>query len=94
MKTPMQRGFSAVEVVIVVFVLAAISVTGYLAYNRMRSANKTPTAAEQKDKAATPSAPSVNNADDLDKAARTLDATNLDASLSDSAELDSELKAF
>lgn len=89
-----QRGFSAVEVVIAVFVVAAITATGYLAYNRMKDSDKTPTAAEQADQAETPTAPSIDDDSDLDAAAAALDATNIDASKTDAAELDSEAGTF
>lgn len=89
-----QRGFSAVEVVIAVFVVAAIGATGYLAYNRMKDANKTPTASDQIQNGSAPSAPTVSGASDLDTAAKTLDNTNVDASLSDSSALDSEAGNF
>lgn len=89
-----QRGFSAVEVVIAVVVVAAIGATGYLAYNRMSDANKTPTASDQVEKGSTPSAPTVKDTGDLDAASKSLDNTNVDASLSDSSDLDAELNNF
>lgn len=89
-----QRGFSAVEVVIAVVVVAAIGATGYLAYNRMRDAGKTPTASDQVEQASAPSAPAVGDTADLDSASKTLDQTNVDASLSDTAELNSEATNF
>ncbi len=89
-----QRGFSAVEVVIAVFVVGAIVATGYLAYSRMQNSEKAPTAAEQTNQANTPSAPTIKDASDLDAAAAALDNTNVDASTSDSAQLDSEANNF
>ncbi len=89
-----QRGFSAIEVVIALVVVAAIGGTGYLAYNRMKDANKTPTASEQAEKGSTPSAPVVNNTADLDTASKALDNTNVDASATDTTQLDSELNNF
>jgi uncharacterized membrane protein YebE (DUF533 family) len=94
MGTQNQRGFSAVEGLIAVFVVAAIGVTGYLAYDRMQAANKVPTAAEQTEKATTPAAPAISDSGDLDKAAKVLDETNLEASASDSSDLDTELNSF
>ena len=89
-----QYGFSVVEAVIAVLVVAAIGVTGYLAYNRMKDSSKTPTASEQTENATAPSAPSVGSAKDLDSASKALDNTNLDASASDTAQLDSETSNF
>ena len=89
-----QRGFSAVEVVIAFFVVAAIAATGYLAYSRMKDSGKTPTATEQTEQADTPAAPTIKDQADLDAAAKALDETNIDASLSDSAELDAEAGNF
>lgn len=94
MKFRNQRGFSAVEVVIAVFVAAAIGVTGYLAYDRMKDASKSPSASEQVEKASAPAAPSISSTKDLDEAEKALDATNLDASSADAAELDSETSNF
>lgn len=94
MSLPNQRGFSAVEVILAVVIVAAIGATGYLAYDRMKDANNTPSASQQAEDGTAPAAPSVSDTNDLDKAAKTLDETNLDASVSDSAELDSELQNF
>jgi Tfp pilus assembly protein PilV len=90
-----RRGFSAVEAVIAVFVVASIGVTGYLAYNRMKDSDKAqPTASEQTEDAAAPVAPDVKNVDDLDTAVKTLDDTDIDATASDSADLDAEASSF
>jgi prepilin-type N-terminal cleavage/methylation domain-containing protein len=94
MSTQLQRGFSAVEVVIAVVVVAAIAGTGYLAYSRMQDSNKTPTASEQTTGGTTPSAPEVNDDSDLDAASKALDETNVDASTTDSSELDTEVSNF
>ena len=93
-KSERQAGFSAIEVVIAILVVIAIAATGYLAYSRMKDTAKAPTAGEQADKGTTPTAPTVDDTKDLDTAAQTLDETNLDASVSDSTELDSELNSF
>jgi prepilin-type N-terminal cleavage/methylation domain-containing protein len=89
-----QRGFSAVEVVIALLVLAAIGVTGYLAFNRMQNANKEPSTSEQTANDDASSAPAIADTDDLDAAAKTLDKTDVDAADTDATELDSELNNF
>lgn len=86
-----RRGFSAVEAIIAIFVVGAIGVTGYLAYDRMKDANKTPTASEQTVSGTAPSAPEVSTSKDLDAATKALDDTNIDATAEDSADLDSEM---
>jgi prepilin-type N-terminal cleavage/methylation domain-containing protein len=90
----LQHGFSAVEVVIAIFVVAAIGATGYLAFGRMKDASKAPSASEQVQEGTTPAAPAVDDQSDLDAAAKTLDETNLEASTADSAALDTELSSF
>ena len=90
-----QHGFSAIEVVIAVVVVAAIGATGYLAFSRMRDAGKSPSAADQVEQASAPTAPAtISSTGDLDKSAKALDNTNLDASANDTADLDSELNSF
>lgn len=89
-----QRGFSAVEVVIAIVVVAAIGGTGYLAYDRMKDAGKAPTASDQAENGSAPTAPDVKDTDDLDSATKALDDTNVDASVSDSTQLDTELNNF
>jgi Tfp pilus assembly protein PilV len=94
MSTPQQRGFSVVEAVIAVLVVAAIGATGYLAYSRMKDSSKTPTASDQVEKASAPTAPTISKAKDLDKASSALDSTNLDASSTDTSQLDAEVSNF
>jgi len=89
-----QRGFSAIEVVVAVLVVAAIGATGYLAYNRMQEARNTPTASDQTQKAVAPQAPAIDSSKDLDEALDTLNNTNINASLTDSSDLDTQLKSF
>ena len=89
-----QQGFSAVEVVIAFLVVAAIGVTGYLAYDRMQETSKSPSASDQAEKGVAPPAPNIGDTQDLDDAAKALDDTNLDASASDTTALDTELRNF
>ena len=89
-----QRGFSAVEVVIAVVVVGAIAATGYLAYGRMKTASKTPTASDQAQQATTPTAPAISSTKDLDSSSKVLDNTNLDATATDTSDLDAETANF
>ena len=89
-----ERGFSLVEAVIAVAVVVAIGATGYLAYNRMKDTSKAPTASDQATNGIAPTAPKVSDSKDLDTATKTLDNTNVDASASDAADLDTELNNF
>jgi prepilin-type N-terminal cleavage/methylation domain-containing protein len=95
-----QRGFSAVELVLAVAVLAVLGLVGYTVHNRQHkttTAAITPTSSQ---KAATPissqastisPAPTVNSTSDLDKASQTLDQNDPAATnSSDSSQLDSQ----
>lgn len=93
MTTQHQRGFSAVEVVIAVLVVAAVAGTGYLAYSRIQN-NKSPAATEQTAEDTAQDAPTIDDASDLDRASQALDETDIDASTADSAELDGEVSSF
>ena len=84
-----QKGFSAVEGLIILVVVAAIGAAGYMVYNRMQNSTPAPTASQTEQ-----TAPAVNDAKDLDTANKTLDATDIDATAADSAELDTELSSF
>lgn len=96
-----QTGFSAVELVIVFVVLAVLGFVGYTVYSRQQDKKTTTnnTSQQTNDEPAiandVPSAPEVNSASDLDKAASTLDQTDLNTSNdADVSKLDGELSAF
>ncbi len=89
-----QQGFSAVEAVIIVLVIAAIGVVGYTVYNRKHNAKAEPSASQQRVNGTTPVAPAIEDTSDLDSATKTLDDTNIDATASDSRQLDSEINRF
>jgi len=88
-----QRGFSAVEVLIALLVVGAIGGTGYLAYHRMQAATA-PTTAQQTTSGIAPAPNTIKNTSDLDSAAKTLDATNVDATATDTSELDTQVNNF
>lgn len=89
-----QYGFTAFEGVIIVLVVAVLAAAGYMVYSRMNNtASKTSSTSDQAT-STTPTAPAVNNTSDLDTASKTLDDTNVDATVSDTAQLDSELNQF
>lgn len=85
-----QRGFSAVEVIIGVVVLASVGAVGYFAFDRMKDTNKKTATEDQSKTVETPGVPSVDDKGDLDAALKALDDTNVDASTTDSTELDSQ----
>lgn len=93
MRSLRERGFAAVELVILLVLAAAIIGVGYVVYSRGQTSGE-PSAQQQIDDADTPAAPTINDTSDLDAATKALDDTNLDASTSDSAALDAQTSAF
>ena len=90
-----QRGFSAVEAVIIVFVVLALGIAGWFVFTRMQHKQSgAPTTTEQTTDATTPATPTIQDASDLDSATKALDDTNVDATTDDSAALDAELNRF
>lgn len=91
-----QRGFTAVEGIVAVFIVAAVALAGWYVVQRMNADDKTntPSASEQASGTQTPAAPEMADTADLDTALKTLENTNIDATSSDSRELDQELQAF
>ncbi len=81
MSSNKQGGFSVVEILLVIIVVGLVGFVGYMFYaNQVEQ----PTS-QQTD------APSINSEEDLDKASKTLDQTDPEASSSDdSKQLDSE----
>lgn len=80
-------GFSAVEIVLVIVVVALLGFIGY----RVWSANNVDTAQQAAPTASQTAgeAPQINNASDLNKASETLDNTNVNGN--SSGQLESEL---
>lgn len=89
-----QKGFSAVEGVIILAVVVLLGIGGYLVFNRQDS-SKNQTASEQSSEAKdVPSAPEISSKSDLDEAETALDQADPSASNADASQLDSELSAF
>jgi len=93
MKTRLnQYGFSVVEAVIAVIVLAVVGFGGYVVY-QSRQADNTKSSTSQQ--TATEDSPTVDSAADLDKVDATLDQTDPDGSnTNDLEQLDSQLDEF
>lgn len=90
-----KSGFSIIEIIVV---LAVVGVLGYLGYsfynNQLKIADDSSQAAQQSATANdVPAAPEIKSTDDLTKAEKLLDETNLD-NTSDNSQLDAELSAF
>ncbi len=88
-RTTSQRGFSIVETLIVLVVVAALGFVGYKVYARQHSATTTASNSQSAGSATADvaTAPDVKTASDLDKAATTLDNTDPGISNSDSSQL-------
>ncbi len=82
-------GFSAVEVLIVITLVVLVGLVGYNVYS-MNVARNNSTTEQQAIADQTPEAPEINNESDLDTAAQTLDAVDIDESNNDLQQLDSE----
>jgi prepilin-type N-terminal cleavage/methylation domain-containing protein len=91
MKYSKQNGFSIVETLIVLLVIAVLGFVGYKVYSRQHDNKATTTASSQPASSATANdvakAPDIKTTGDLDKAAATLDQTDPAASNSDSSQL-------
>ena len=92
--TKREHGFSAFEAVIILLVVGLVAFGGYMVINRSagKVTDNTKNAAEAA--AQTSSVPEVKDTSDLTTADETLQDTDLDASLTDSSQLDSELNNF
>ena len=85
------KGFSVVEVVIVVVVVGVITTLGVVGYNRWKQTQvvSKDTTAQQAD---TATVPEVKTTSDLDKALTTLDQA--DVTGTDTTQLDSQSESF
>jgi Tfp pilus assembly protein PilV len=89
-----ERGFSAVEVVIAVLVIAGVVIAGWYMFNRMKDKNADTSTTSQQSSDSPAVAPEVSDTSDLDTANNALDNTDLNASTTDANELDTELNSF
>lgn len=95
----LQTGFSAVEFIIIVVVVAALALVGYTVYNRQNNKTATTTDTQLASSETTandvPSAPAISSNSDLDKASAMLDKVDPGTShSSDASRLDSQLANF
>lgn len=86
-----KAGFSAVEVIIVLFVVGIIAALGVVGYGRWKQ-TQTKTSSNDTSQQSTASAPEIKQTSDLDKAANTLD--QVDFGDADATDLDTQSKTF
>ena len=90
-----QHGFSVIEVVIVLAVVAVIGLVIYNVATRTQDANQnTQDTVSTAEPAALPAAPEVNSTSDLDAASETLDKIDPDQNDAGVSDVDSELSNF
>ncbi len=87
-----QSGFAALEIVLLVVVVAVIGFTVYTYMGNRRAATDTTT--QEAATATVPAAPQVSSTTDLTVAENVVDQMDMDVSSADSAQLDSELTNF
>lgn len=93
MKKPGQKGFSVVELLIIIVVVTGLAYVGYRVYDRQTAKNAA--SSEQSSEANDVSpAPAIRQADDLDAASKLLDQNDPAVSNQDASQLDSELSSF
>lgn len=85
-----QAGFAALEISVVVILVAAIAIVGFVVWRQQRDGAQPPTPATE---ASTnvPAAPAVDNTGDLDAAVQTLDQTNIDAGATEASQLEAQV---
>ncbi len=94
MKNIRQAGFSVVEVVVVLTVLATVAALGYFAMNRMDTDTaSTPSSTTTTQSSDDLAAPDIKTKSDLTDAQQTLDSDSADLDAADS-ELNAQTDAF
>lgn len=100
MKKLSQSGFTAVELVLVVVIVAAIAGTGYFVWHENAKSSPASTAVNttassyQSPTTLTPPAPQITTASDLNAAMQALNQTNISANNSDSSQLSTQASGF
>jgi len=87
-------GFTMVEGVFVVLAIGLIGVTSAAVVRQNHKSKAVPSAAQQAVTSQAPTVPTIKDTTDLTQAQQTLDQTNVDASATDSTQLDSQLSDF
>ncbi|MEX1995370.1 MAG: hypothetical protein WD887_01170 [Candidatus Saccharimonadales bacterium] len=88
-----QKGFSVVELLLIIVVVTGLAYVGYRVYDRQQTRNAA--ASEQSPTARdVSSAPEIKKASDLDAASKLLDQNDPAVSNQDASQLDSELSNF
>ena len=88
-----QAGFSVVELVIVVGVVAVLGLVGYMVYNR--TANQPASTTESTTASDVSAVPTISSVGDLDTALNVLNQNDpATANTNDSSQLSTELSAF
>lgn len=93
MKRYTQRGFAILETLLIAGVIAIVAAAGWYIYQRQQTNDSASTTNTSPTIEVVPTAPAVTTAGDLDKAAQTLDQTQLDTA-ADTTQLDKDLVSF
>jgi type II secretory pathway pseudopilin PulG len=88
-----ERGFTVVEGLLVILLIAAVVAASWFVASRLQKEDEKSLNATQQSTDTTKT-PAINETEDLDTASQALDYTNLDTDAADSRELDGELSAF
>jgi hypothetical protein len=93
-----QRGFSAFELILILFIFGLIGYVGYLVYNKQQPSNNAlynPGPSSQSAVATDVSKPpTISKSSDLDKASKVLDQNNPATSNTDAKQIDTESTSF
>lgn len=89
-----QEGFSGVEWLLVMVIVALIALVGYKVYTTSNSTNNLNDESASQQIAQPGSTTSIDSASDLNKAEQELDQVNPDDNTADSSQLDSQLATF